>query len=66
MPPPPHTRHIVRNVYNRNFEIAILFKTVQILYNKALGIQTRPQSQGARSLSYAPWSIKIFMEGMVV
>jgi hypothetical protein len=54
------------NVSNRNSEIAILFKIVQILYNKPLGIETNPQILGARAVSYAPGPFKIFMEEMVV
>ena len=35
-------------------------------YNKAFGVETNPQSLGAKVLSYSPGASNVFMEGMGV
>jgi hypothetical protein len=51
---------------NLNFEINILFKIVQILYNNASRFNKTLQGLGARVVSYAPRVYKIFTEVVVV
>ena len=54
------------NTSDKNFEIDILLKIVQIFDNKNSGVDTAPQGPGVGAVSYALGAYMVVMEGMLV
>ena len=54
------------SLWTHLFGIPILFEIIQISYNKVFVVKIKPQSLGARVVSYILGGFKVFMEWMVV
>ena len=52
-----HPRLISPNEFDRNFEIAILFRIDHVSYNNAYGIDTAPQKLGLKGCKLFPRGI---------